>query len=154
MPGTSSGRLSSALEFEGKRVIFSGDLGRYGRPLLYDPEPIGDADDIVCESTYADRVHPPDPLDDLRKALVAGIARGGAIVIPAFAVERTQDILLAIATLQAARSARSRALPRPSRQSDGRESGRVFEKFPDAHKPIPRDSAANAVRRPQLSPCT
>ena len=46
-------------------------------------------------------VHPPDPLDDLAKAVIAGIARGGAIVIPAFAVERTQDILLAIATLQA-----------------------------------------------------
>ena len=58
---------------EGKRVIFSGDLGRYGRPLLYDPTDLDTADVVVCESTYGDRLHPPDALGDLEKTLLAGI---------------------------------------------------------------------------------
>lgn len=133
------GSAFAALEFENKRVIFSGDLGRYGRPLLYDPDEIGAADDIVCESTYGDRVHPPQPLDDLRKALLDGIARGGAIVIPAFAVERTQDILLAIATLQAQDDAIAR-VPVHLDSPMGEKIDAVFERFPDAHKPVPGDS--------------
>src|SRR5579872_2551318 len=99
------GSAFASLEFEGRRVIFSGDLGRYNRPLLFDPEPLGDADAIVCESTYGDRDHPPEPLEALHHALLDGLARGGAIVIPAFAVERTQDILLAIGELQAREAA-------------------------------------------------
>lgn len=128
-----------ALEFEGKRVIFSGDLGRYNRPLLFDPEPIGPADDIVCESTYADRVHPPDPLDDLRKALSEGIDRGGAIVIPAFAIERTQDILLAIATLQAS-DPKIASVPVHLDSPMGEKVDAAFEAFPNAHKQIRNDS--------------
>jgi metallo-beta-lactamase family protein len=129
-----------ALEFEGKRVIFSGDLGRYGRPLLYDPEAIGDATAIVCESTYASQVHPPQPLEDLHKILLDGIARGGAIVIPAFAVERSQDILLAIGALQAqddqlARLAVHLDSPMAEKVDD------AFEKYPDAHKRVAHDSA-------------
>ena len=65
------GSAFAALEFGGKRVVFSGDLGRYERPLLYDPEPIGAADVLVSESTYGDRMHPPRPLAALLGALVA-----------------------------------------------------------------------------------
>jgi metallo-beta-lactamase family protein len=129
-----------ALEFEGKRVTFSGDVGRYGRPLLYDPDPIGAADVIVSESTYGDRIHPPDPSEELRHALLAAIDRGGPIVIPAFAVERTQDLLLAIAQLQA-RDDRIGRLPIHLDSPMATKVDRLFADFPDAHKVIPHDSA-------------
>jgi metallo-beta-lactamase family protein len=94
------GSAFACIEVEGRRVIFSGDIGRYNRTLLYDPTPMGEADVLVCESTYGDRVHPPDALQQLGATLAAGVARGGAIVIPAFAVERSQEILLSIGQLQ------------------------------------------------------
>ncbi len=102
-----------ALEFEGKRVVFSGDLGRYRRPLLYDPDPVGAADVIVSESTYGDRVHPPDPSEALRSTLDEATERGGPIVIPAFAVERSQDILLS----HRAKSRRATHAPRAFRST-------------------------------------
>jgi metallo-beta-lactamase family protein len=131
-----------ALEFDSKRVIFSGDLGRYNRPLLFDPEPVGKADDLICESTYADRVHPPDPLDDLQSALSAAIDRGGAIVLPAFAVERSQDILLAIATIQS-RDPKIASVPVHLDSPMAEKVDDAFEAFPNAHKPIPNDSATD-----------
>ena len=120
---------------EGKRVIFSGDLGRYGRPLLYDPTALDTADVVVCEATYGDRIHPPDALGDFEKILLAGIARGGAIVIPAFAVERTQDILYSIGVLQG----RHAELARTPVHVDSPMAIKVdalFARYPDAHKPF------------------
>jgi metallo-beta-lactamase family protein len=130
-----------ALSFEGKRVIFSGDLGRYGRPLLYDPDEMGPADAVICESTYASEVHPPQPLDDLRGVLLDGLKRHGPIVIPAFAIERTQDILVAIARLQKS-DAQIAGLPVHLDSPMADKVDDIFERFPDAHKPIPDDSAA------------
>ncbi len=120
---------------EGRRVIFSGDLGRYGRPLLYDPTPLETADVVVCETTYGDRLHPPDALGDFEKILLDGIARGGAIVIPAFAVERTQDILYSIGVLQG----RHAELARTPVHVDSPMAIKVdalFARYPDAHKPF------------------
>jgi metallo-beta-lactamase family protein len=134
------GSAFAAFEFESKRVVFSGDLGRYDRPLMYDPEPIGPADVLVSESTYGDRIHPPDPSDELRQALLRGIERGGPVIVPAFAVERSQDILLAIAQLQA----KDAALAKLDVYLDSPMAAKVdalFDAYPDAHKPIPRDSA-------------
>jgi len=128
-----------ALEFDGKRVVFSGDIGRYDRPLLFGPEPMGAATDLICESTYANQVHPPQPLEDLRRAILAGIARGGAIVIPAFAVERSQDILLAVATLQT-NDPHIATLPVHLDSPMAEKVDAVFEHFPDAHRPIANDS--------------
>lgn len=129
-----------SMSIEGKRVTFSGDLGRYGRPLLYDPEPVGAADVLVSESTYGDRIHPPDPSDELRSALVAGIARGGPIVVPAFAVERSQDILLALAQLQQT-DPRIAKLPVYLDSPMAAKVDDLFESFPDAHKPIQHDGS-------------
>ena len=134
------GSAFASLTVEGRNVTFSGDLGRYGRPLMYDPEPIGVADVLVSESTYGDRLHPPDPADELYAALRAGIARGGPIVVPAFAVERSQDILLAIAQLQQ-RDPQVAALPIYLDSPMAAKVDDLFEAFPDAHKPIPRDAA-------------
>ncbi len=133
------GSAFASIQTDGKGITFSGDLGRYGRPLLYDPEPIGAADVLVSESTYGDRVHPDDPSEELRTALLGGIARGGPIVVPAFAVERSQDILLSIARLQQTEP-RIAALPIYLDSPMAAKVDDLFESFPGAHKPIPRDS--------------
>jgi metallo-beta-lactamase family protein len=95
------GAAYADIRAEGKRLIFSGDLGRYDSALLYDPSPLESADAVICEATYGDRNHPPNSLEALRATLLAGIERGGPIVIPTFAVERAQDLLFAIGRLQA-----------------------------------------------------
>lgn len=84
-----------SLRAEGLRIVFSGDLGRQEDPLLSAPEPIGPADVIVVESTYGDRLHPPaDVRDELAKIVQTTMARGGVLLIPAFAVGRAQLLLL------------------------------------------------------------
>lgn len=125
-------------EIQQGRVVFSGDMGRYNRALLYDPQAIGPADALICESTYGDRVHPPDALAALGETLAKGVARGGAIVIPAFAVERSQEILLSIGQLQRKDSRLSKVpvyldSPMAAKVDD------LFRRFPDAHKPVPFD---------------
>jgi metallo-beta-lactamase family protein len=86
-----------------RRIVFSGDVGRYNAPILPDPAPIGDADYIVVESTYGDRRHDPTPVpDQLQRVMTEAIARGGAIVVPAFAVGRTQELMYDLALLRRA----------------------------------------------------
>ncbi len=78
-----------------RRVVFSGDVGVAGKVILRDPEPFDRADAVVCESTYGDRVH--DDLefavDKLRDVINGTLDRGGNVVIPSFAVGRTQTLL-------------------------------------------------------------
>lgn len=82
------------LRAEGKRILFSGDLGRYGTPLLADPEDATPADALLLECTYGDRAHPDEPAaDQLARAIGEAIKRGGPLLIPAFAVGRTQELL-------------------------------------------------------------
>ncbi|MHB1048186.1 MAG: MBL fold metallo-hydrolase RNA specificity domain-containing protein [Thermoanaerobaculia bacterium] len=77
-----------------KTVVFSGDMGRRGVPILQDPAPLPACDVLVCESTYGDRLHEAtDPKEQLRRELEEAFRRGGVTVIPAFAVGRTQEIL-------------------------------------------------------------
>ena len=77
------------------RICFSGDVGRRNKPIVRDPEPFPDSDYLVLESTYGDRRH--ESVEDIMKSLeeivTATASRGGKIVIPAFAVERTQDLV-------------------------------------------------------------
>lgn len=130
------GSAFAGIEVEGRRVIFSGDVGRYNRTLLYDPAPMGEADVLVCESTYGDRVHPPDALDQLGKMLAEGIVRGGAIVIPAFAVERSQEILLSIGQLQRQMPV-LRHVPIFLDSPMAARVDELFADFPAWHKPVP-----------------
>jgi metallo-beta-lactamase family protein len=90
----------------GRKIVFSGDLGQPGLPVVADPTPIEEADVLLVESTYGDRDHKnlPQTLDELAYALNDTLAsRRGNVVIPAFAVGRTQDILHHIGELQKAR---------------------------------------------------
>jgi metallo-beta-lactamase family protein len=85
------------------RLVFSGDLGRYGAPILPDPAPLGDADYVVVESTYGDRRHDPEPIPaQLERVIKEAVTRGGAIIIPAFAVGRTQELMYHLSHLEKA----------------------------------------------------
>ncbi len=84
-----------------RSLVFSGDLGRYGAPILPDPDPPPAADYIFVESTYGDRDHPAGSAEELlNAALQKAIQHGGPILIPAFAVGRTQELLYALRELQ------------------------------------------------------
>lgn len=80
---------------EGKKIVFSGDLGNQPVPLLNPPELINEADYLVIESTYGDRIHEGKRKrkDLLENAIEDTIAKGGTLMIPAFALERTQELL-------------------------------------------------------------
>lgn len=82
-------------EGEGLSVGFSGDLGRPGKPIIRDPEPLTDIDYLVLESTYGDRLHEEtkDAIERLSRIVSETAARNGKVVIPAFAVERTQELV-------------------------------------------------------------
>ncbi len=83
------------------RVVFSGDLGRYDAPVIPDPEPVPEATTLLVESTYGDRVHgETSPKDALCEAINEAAERGGAIVIPSFAIERAQDLLYHLRELE------------------------------------------------------
>ena len=95
------GAASVLLEVGGRRILFSGDLGRPDDALMLAPDAPPAADVVVCESTYGDREHPDeDLLAELAPALQRVAARGGTAVVPVFAVGRAQALLHAIAQLK------------------------------------------------------
>ena len=77
------------------RVGFTGDVGRAQRPILRDPQPMADCDVLVCESTYGGKVHEPtvQAKERLARVVADTARRGGKVIIPAFAVGRTQEIV-------------------------------------------------------------
>ncbi|MDP1655616.1 MAG: MBL fold metallo-hydrolase [Hylemonella sp.] len=96
------GAASLLLEVAGRRILFSGDLGRSDDFLMNPPDRAPAADTVLIESTYGDREHPEeDVLAELGPALHRVAARGGVAVLPVFAVGRAQAILHAIAELKA-----------------------------------------------------
>ncbi|HEY6894910.1 MAG TPA: MBL fold metallo-hydrolase [Rhodanobacteraceae bacterium] len=92
-----------------RRILFSGDLGNPGRPLLRDAEPPPPADAVIVEATYGDRDHrsTADSISELVGAVADRIERGGNVIIPTFALERAQEILYHLAE-----AVRDGALPR------------------------------------------
>lgn len=78
-----------------KKIVFSGDIGNQNQPIIRDPHYLKDADYVVMESTYGDRSHGPRPdyISDLTSIIQRTFDRGGNVVIPAFAVGRTQEML-------------------------------------------------------------
>lgn len=90
--GSSFVRLS--LADRGREILFSGDLGRYGRPVLPDPSTVPSADVLVVESTYGDRTHERDDGGAKIAEIVSStIAAGGKVIIPAFAVGRVEEVI-------------------------------------------------------------
>jgi metallo-beta-lactamase family protein len=88
------GAASIELSHQRRTLLFSGDLGRSDDLMMHPPEPPGSPDYIVIESTYGDRIHPnEDPFSTLAGILTRTLARGGILLIPSFAVGRTQTLL-------------------------------------------------------------
>ena len=79
-----------------RRLVFSGDVGRHGIPILRDPEPVPEADCLIMESTYGNRLHKNNDLvlEKLAAVVNRTAGRGGKLIVPAFAVGRTQQIVL------------------------------------------------------------
>ena len=89
------------LEVDGKRVLFSGDLGHYDQPIIRDPTPPPACDYLLVESTYGDRLHDPeDPKVALTRIIQDAAQRQSPVLIPAFAVGRTQEIVYLIRELE------------------------------------------------------
>lgn len=85
------------ISYKGKRLAFTGDLGNTPSPLMRDTTPLKDIDYLVMESVYGDRNHKDKDkrIEIFKEAVTSTIAKGGTILIPAFSIERTQEMLLA-----------------------------------------------------------
>jgi metallo-beta-lactamase family protein len=95
------GAAHVSLDVHGQRLHFSGDLGRQNESLMNPPSPLPACDVLVCESTYGNRTHVPiDQEAELAPIVRRVAARGGVIVIPAFAVGRAQALMLHLARLR------------------------------------------------------
>ncbi len=88
-----------------KKIVFSGDVGNTDQPIIKDPQTVAEADYLIIESTYGDRLHEPtegvDPIADFAGYMQRTLDRGGNLVIPAFAVGRTQELLYGIREIKA-----------------------------------------------------
>jgi metallo-beta-lactamase family protein len=124
------GSATLSLEFgdAGPTVLFSGDLGRPGHPVLVPPRPPDDADVVVMESTYGGRHHDDaGALERLADAIVRTAARGGTVLIPAFAVDRTEVVLFHLREMMAAGT-----IPRLPVYADSPMALRAMQVYRDA----------------------
>ncbi|WES65717.1 MBL fold metallo-hydrolase [Microbacter sp. GSS18] len=97
------GAAQLQIEAEGRRLHFTGDLGRADDPLMQAPRPLEETDVLVCESTYGDRDHShDDPAEELAAVIHRICTHGGVVIIPAFAVGRAESLLLQLSRLRAA----------------------------------------------------
>ena len=98
------GSAYARIRCEGKTILFGGDLGRYNRPVLPDPSPVKEADILLLESTYGDRLHEPDDGGARLAAIVTdAAARGGKLIIPAFAIGRVEEVIYTLKRLEDAK---------------------------------------------------
>ena len=117
----------------GHSVLFSGDVGRPDDLLMQPPAPPEPADVLVIESTYGDRLHPPvDPLEAMATVINRTAARGGMVVIPAFAVGRVQALLLAIHRLKQAH--RIPDMPVFLNSPMAADATRLYQRHADEHR--------------------
>jgi metallo-beta-lactamase family protein len=130
--GSASVVLECAENGRTTRLVFSADVGRAGLPIIRDPRPPAGADAVILESTYGDRDHPP--AEDMRERLGALVretaARGGRVLVPAFAVGRTQEIVYDLHAL--ARAGRIPNIPIYIDSPLAIDATTVFAMHPDA----------------------
>ena len=132
---------------EKRSILFSGDLGREDKPILRDPERFDEADYLLIESTYGDRIHEPvaDIEDRLCEVVNAAKEAGGNIVIPSFAIERSQEVLYHLNELMLAKR-----IPRLMVFLDSPMAARVTEVF--RNHPEMLDEEMNLRNRQHRSP--
>ena len=127
------GAAAATFEYQGMRITFSGDIGRPRDPVMLAPVPPADSDWIVTESTYGDRAHLPGTLkQELGEVLRRVAARGGVVVIPAFAVGRAQLLLHIIAQLQG--SGQAPAVPVYLNSPMASGVTELYREYPDLHR--------------------
>ena len=99
--GSASVELTFGHGDDARRLIFSGDIGQWGKPIIRDPSLFEEADYVVMESTYGDRMHKEggDISDQLEQLINVTADAGGKVVIPTFAVERAQELMYYISGL-------------------------------------------------------
>jgi metallo-beta-lactamase family protein len=119
-----------------RTILYSGDLGSAGRPLLRAPAPPGAAEVIVMESTYGDRLHRPygESAEELCTAIIQTFSRGGNVVIPTFALERAQEILFVLR-----KDVEERKLPKSLQvyldSPMAISATEIFKRHPDCYSP-------------------
>ena len=124
-----------------RSLLFSGDLGRPHSATMLDPAVVRRTDYLVVESTYGNRKHDPaDPEDELAEIIVRTAGRGGTVLIPAFAVGRTQTILYHLHRLKAGR--RIPGLPIFVDSPMAIDAGEVFRDHPHDHRLSPEECRA------------
>lgn len=129
---------------QNKKIVFSGDLGRDNDPLMYSPAVIKEADILFIESTYGDRVNPIKAIEnDLADAINYTYERGGCVIIPAFAVGRTQNLLLYLNKLLLAKKIPN--LPVFIDSPMAISVTNLYEKHSDTHKLNVRNSDGNLL---------
>lgn len=127
------------------RVLFSGDVGRFGAILTRDPELASDADYYVVESTYGNRVHDHPPIaDQLEAVLQRTFARGGVLLVPSFAVGRSQQMIVLMDQLVS--EGRLRPFPIYLDSPMAIDASRIYAQFPEEH----RKTLNNALGRSLL----
>ncbi len=128
------GAASVLLEVGGRRILFSGDIGRPDDLLMNPPEAPPQADTVLVESTYGDRQHPHEEmLQELRPALQRLVARSGVAVVPVFAVGRAQSVLHAIHRLKV-EGTLPKSLPVFLDSPMAVGTTGLFERFPAEHR--------------------
>ena len=95
------GSAYARVRTNGKTILFGGDLGRFGRPVLPDPTMVSEADYLLVESTYGNRIHEKDDEGEKLAGVIRDAAdRGGRIIVPAFAIGRVEEIIYWIKRLE------------------------------------------------------
>ncbi|MBN8577934.1 MAG: MBL fold metallo-hydrolase [Cytophagales bacterium] len=120
------------LKVNGRLITFSGDIGRMKDPLLYPPELPVETDVLVIESTYGNRVHPPGAEGQLARAIVESYSKNGTILVPSFAVERTQLLMFLLWKLK-----KRKAIPEVPVYMDspmGRNVLEIFHRHSEWHR--------------------
>ncbi|WP_425399055.1 MBL fold metallo-hydrolase RNA specificity domain-containing protein [Aeoliella sp.] len=113
-------------------LVFSGDLGRWGRPMIRDTQVVPHADVLLVETTYGNRTHPDvEPSEQLAKVVNAAAERGVALLIPAFAVGRTQELIWRLRELEEAN--RIPRLPTYIDRPMATDATEVFCQHPEDH---------------------
>lgn len=135
------GASTVTLRVGGVRVVFSGDLGRARDPIMRPPSAVAEADYLIVESTYGNRLHPePDAEESLGEHLSRALGRGGVVVIPAFAVGRAQTLLYFIARLKARRAIPD--VPVYLNSPMAIDATRLYHQYRDEHRLTDEQSAA------------
>ena len=140
------GAATAQIDIGGRRLVFSGDLGRYDDPVMFDPEPVPEADYVVIESTYGDRLHERvDPVHALGAVIERTVKRGGTVVIPAFAVGRTQALLWHLWRLR--QDGRLNNTPVYLDSPMATSATELMRRWPDDHRldPVDYEAACAAV---------